>query len=105
MRSSLSSDLLDWSSDTVSQKDVSPVTINYNELLFHKQANSMANSPRKFALVMHGRRIYVPETHKLIQNSLEVFYVFCQINPIHKVTYAYWLFIILPNIIFHYLPN
>jgi len=105
MRSSLSSDLLVWSSDTVSQKDVSPVTINSNELLFHKQANSMANSHRKFALVTHGRRIYAPETHKLIQNSPEVFSILCQINPIHKVTYAYWLFIIRPNIIFHYLPN
>jgi len=86
MRSSRPSDLLDWSSDTVSQEDVRPVPSNANELPFHIQANSMAHSPRKFALVMHSRRLYAPESHKLIQNSLEVFSVFCQINPIQKFT-------------------
>jgi hypothetical protein len=37
MRSSRSSDLLDWASETVSQKDVRPVTSNANELLFHSK--------------------------------------------------------------------
>jgi len=85
MRSSRPSDLLDWSSDTASQKDVSPVPSNANELPFQKQANFMANSPRKFALIMHSRRLYAAESHKLIQNILEVFPVFFQKNPIHKV--------------------
>jgi len=88
MRSTRSSDL-HRSTDTVSQKDVSPVTSNANVLLFHKQANYMANCPRKFALVMHSRRLYAPQSHKRIQNSLEVLCVFCQINPIHMVTYAH----------------
>jgi hypothetical protein len=105
MRSSGSSDLLDRPSDTVSQKDVSPVTSNANELLFHKQANSMTNSRRTFASVRHSRRLYAPESHKHIQNSLEVLSVLCQINPIPMVTSAYCFLTIRPNIIFHYFPN
>jgi hypothetical protein len=82
----LLTDLLDRPSDTVSQKDVSPVPTNANEILFHKQANPMTNSPRKSALVMHSPRLYAPESHKRIQNTLEVLSLLCQINPIHMVT-------------------
>jgi hypothetical protein len=85
----------------VGQKDVSSVTSNGNELPFHKQANSMTNRPRTFALGMHSRRLYAPESPKRIQKSLES--VICTL-PDKSNPYGCIQLFILYNTSENYLP-